>query len=114
MFLSRHTKSCEATRCFHIERLDIVYASAGGPSPHGQLEPLHRVGIAFRNNFHGTVMPVTDVTLNAFALRGVLDEEPKPHALHASLDVVAAPDKHGELYRVQKKGARIRAPFSDP
>src|SRR5687768_7598387 len=99
MFLSCHTKSREAAGCLDIQRLDLVYASAGGPSPHGHLEPLHRSGIAFRSNFNGPVMLIADVTLNAFALRGVLDEESKPHALHTSLDDVATPDEHGELYR---------------
>lgn len=44
-------------------------------------------------------MLVAHVSLNAFALRRVLDEEPEPDALHTPFDDKATADEHAGLYK---------------
>ena len=107
MCLSRNTKSGEAARRSDIRRVDIVDTRTSWSTADRHLEPLQRIGVPLGNNFHAAVVLVADVTLETFALCGILDEEPKPDALYAPLHDVSSPDEHAELYR---EGKRKRAP----
>src|SRR5688572_26412422 len=112
ILLSRHTKSSEPARRLDLERVDIVHARAGRPLPHGHLESLHRISVAFGDHLNAAVVLIANVTLNALTLGGILDEVPESYALHTSLDDEAAPNEHAELYMGTKKGRQPKpAPF---
>ena len=59
---------------------------------------MQRVGVPFGDDFHAAVVLIAHVTLDAFALRGSLDEEPEPDALHTPFHDVSPSDEHAELY----------------
>jgi hypothetical protein len=94
MSLSRHPKPGKAARRLNLDRVDIVDASAGRPSPYGHLEPLQRLHVALGDDLDAAVVLVAHVPLNAFALRGVLYEESEPDALHAAFHDVPPPHEH--------------------
>jgi hypothetical protein len=99
---SRYAKSGETARRRELERVDFVNASAGRPPAHRHLEPLQRIGIAFGEHLDAAVVLVANVTLNALALRCILDEEPEPNALDPAPYDEATPNEHGKLYGTKK------------
>ena len=73
----------------------------GRTAADGHLEALNGVCVPFGKNLDTSVVLVTHVAANVFALSRIFDEQAEPDPLHPAFHDILPSDEHERLYRCE-------------
>ncbi len=92
---SPDTETCFTVRRHRIVDLHLADPRARGTLPDVSFEPLDRLGLAFRLDFHATVGQVAHPPVQPLVSRGRLGEKTKADALNPATDEISSRHAHG-------------------